>query len=166
MYEDYEDYIAHYSKDLTRLCISLCGNVGDADDLFQETWYKAIKNFSKYKKDKPFDKWLFAICVNTYKDNLRLSYNKKRYLFKTEEEEKSFLNSVTYGEHEQAEEYLQLHRAIATLSKKLRITLTLFYFRDYTVKEISEILNIPEGTVKSRLNTARRIIKRRLENGK
>ena len=72
----------------------------------------------------------------------------------------------TYGEHEQAEEYLQLHRAIATLSKKLRITLTLFYFKDYTVKEISEILNIPEGTVKSRLNTARRIIKRRLENEK
>ena len=96
----------------------------------------------------------------------RLSYNKKRYLFRTEEEEKAFFNSVTYGEHEQAEEYLQLHRAIATLSKKLRITLTLFYFKDYTVKEISEILNIPEGTVKSRLNTARRIIKRRLENEK
>ena len=50
----FEEYINLYSGELTRFCISLCGNKADADDLFQETWYKAMKNYDKYNDAYPF----------------------------------------------------------------------------------------------------------------
>lgn len=159
-----EEYVALYSRDLTRLCISLCRNKSDADDLFQETWYKAIKNFSKYKNNLSFDKWLFSICVNTYKDNKKLSYNNRILNFQSDKEQSLILNSIPVTDPQELNDYYELHKALSTLPKKLKITLTLFYFKDYSVKEISEILNIPTGTVKSRLNSAKKAVKRRLQN--
>lgn len=159
-------YICLYSKDLTKFCISICNNVTDAEDLFQETWYKAIKNFKKYDEKLPFDKWLFTICANTYKDSIKLFYNKKKLNFDSNEEKEKFLNSIPCIEKENPDNYYEIHKAIMSLPKKLKITLCLYYFKEYSIKEISEILKIPEGTVKSRLNSAKKIIKGRLENEK
>ena len=64
----FEKYIEQYSERLSRLCCNLCRNYADADDLFQDTWFKAMKNFDKYDKTRDFGKWLFAVCVNTYKN--------------------------------------------------------------------------------------------------
>lgn len=160
----FEKYISDYSADLTRLCISLCGNVSDADDLFQDTWYKAIKNYAKYDFDMPFDKWLYSICVNTYKDSLRLFYNKRKMIFKTEEDKTEFLNSIPDSCPDNYDDYLQLHTAVNALPKKQKIVIVLYYFKDYSLNEISGILKIPVGTVKSRLNLAKSTLKRRLNN--
>ena len=54
-----------YQKDLSNLCYCLCRNIYDAENLFQETSLKVMKNQDKYNKDMFFDKWLFAICANT-----------------------------------------------------------------------------------------------------
>lgn len=158
-----EEYISEYSADLSSFCVYLCRNTCDAEDLFQETWYRAIKSFKRYKTSKPFDRWLFTICANIYKDNAKLSYNKKRYTFISEEEQTRFLMSIPDVGEDERDEFCVLHAAIEDLSPKLRAALTLYYFKDYSVSEISDILKIPEGTVKSRLNQARRLIKRRLE---
>lgn len=160
--EKIEQYIDSYSGDLTRLCISLCTDLSDAEDLFQETWYKAIKYFSKYDEQKPFDKWLFSICVNTYKDSFKSSYKKRMFSFGSDKEKIQFFSSIPDAEQGSMEEFCELHKAVSDLPKKLKIVLTLFYFKDYSVKEISSVLKIPEGTVKSRLCSARKIIKRRL----
>lgn len=53
MKSQFNDYIQRYNIDLTRLCISLCGNMGDAEDLLQDTWLKALKNYDKYDSTKP-----------------------------------------------------------------------------------------------------------------
>ena len=55
-----------------------------------------------------------------------------------------------------------LDTAIQKLDKKRRIVLVMFYFKDYSIKEISQILKIPEGTVKSRLHSAKTELKRRM----
>lgn len=162
MKSEIEFYISEYSADLTRLCLSLCGNTSDAEDLFQDTWYKAIKNYSKYDKEKTFDKWLFSICANTYKNNLKLFYNKHRVEFKTDEEKQVFLDSVPDSDESNRECYLDLHRIVSGLPKKLKIVIVLYYFKSYSAKEVAQILNIPEGTVKSRMYSAKKIIKGRL----
>lgn len=159
---NFNDYITKHSLDLTRLCLSLCGNRADADDLFQETWVKAIKNYSKYDPALPFDKWLFAICANTYKNNLKLAFNRKNMSFANEEEKMRFLNSIPDISYENSEDYIMLDTAIQKLDKKRRIVLVMFYFKDYSIKEISQILKIPEGTVKSRLHSAKTELKRRM----
>ena len=65
---------------------------------------------------------------------------------------------------ENTDEYAALHEAIGKLTKKQRAVVALFYFRDFSISDIAEMLKIPEGTVKSRLSAARAEIKRRLEN--
>lgn len=163
---DFDEYIRLYSADLTKLCISLCRNTGEAEDLFQETWLKAIKNYSKYKSSFPFDKWLYSICVNTYKNTSKLFYNRYKVSFKSEDEKIAFFNSIPDLSVENSDEYFELHKIISSLPKKQKVVIILRYFKDYTTKEIGEILDIPEGTVKSRLYSAKAYIRRRLENEK
>lgn len=159
---EFNEYITRYNADLTRLCISLCGNISDAEDLLQDTWLKAMKYYQKYDKSKPFDKWLYSICVNTYKNTLNSAFFKKRKSFHSDEEERVFFNSIPQVTDDTKDDYLELHKAISSLSKKQRIVIVLYYFKDYSVTEISQIINIPTGTVKSRLAHARAELKRRL----
>ncbi len=163
MKSEFEKYIGRYSADLTRLCVSLCGNFSDAEDLFQETWLKALKNYKKFDESKPFEKWLFTICVNTYKNSVNTAFFKKRRLFQSDEEERAFFECIPQYDEEK-DDYTQLYKAISSLSKKHRIVIALYYFKDYSIDEISQIINVPTGTVKSRLSYARAQIKRRLLN--
>lgn len=162
MNAEFESYVQRYSADLTRFCFSLCKNTYDAENLFQETWLKAMKNLKRYNPEKSFDKWLFAICANTFKDRKRLFFNRQKLDFSSHEEKSVFLNSIPDISSENSFLYLELHNAVSTLPKKERVVLALYYFKDYTIKEISEILNTPESTVKSRLKKAKSDLKRRL----
>lgn len=165
MKSKFNEYITRYNADLTRLCVSLCGNITDAEDLLQDTWLKAMRHYHKYDESKPFDKWLYCICVNTYKNTLSSAFLKKRKSFSSDEEERVFFNSIPEISNDTRDDYLELYKAISSLSKKHRIVIVLYYFKDYSVTEISQIINIPTGTVKSRLSTARAQLKRRLTNG-
>lgn len=164
MKSEFNNYIERYNVDLTRLCVSLCGNISDAEDLLQDTWLKALRHYNKYDKVLPFDKWLYSICVNTYKNSVNSAFLKKRKLFQNDEEERLFFSSITEVNDSTIEDYVELHKAISSLSKKHRIVVVLYYFKDYSIKEISQIIGVPVGTVKSRLAVSREEIKRRLTN--
>lgn len=154
------DYIEKYQRSLSRLCCNLCGNYADADDLFQETWLKVLKYFDKYDNSRDFEKWLFAICINTYKNNCCSAFNRKNINFSTTDEKDIFLSSIPDKEIKN-EKYKELIKIIKELPEKYKIVLALRYFNDYSEKDVSEILEIPVGTVKSRLNKAKKLIKRR-----
>ena len=66
-----DEYIEKYGRRLYGLCITLCADRFDADDLYQETWIKAYKKLHLYDEKRPFEGWLTGICVNTYRDYLR-----------------------------------------------------------------------------------------------
>ena len=59
---------------------------------------------------------------------------------------------------------MEIGDLIDSLPEKIRLTVILFYIEDYSIKEIKEILRIPEGTVKSRLNKGRALLKKQLED--
>lgn len=163
MKKSIEKYVADYSESLSRLCASLTNNRHDAEDLFQSTWEKAIRKFKSYDSSKPFDKWLFTVCVNTFKDTKRRFDNTKIIRFSTAEEQENFLSSIQ-GFEEDRDEYLTLHNAIGHLSREKRAAIVLYYFRDFSVSELSEILGVPEGTVKSRLSSAREELRKELND--
>ena len=60
-------YIRQYGRRLYGLCLTLCGSVQEAEDLYQDTWLKALRYFSRYDPQLPFAPWLTKICVNTYR---------------------------------------------------------------------------------------------------
>ncbi|MBQ3264464.1 MAG: sigma-70 family RNA polymerase sigma factor [Ruminococcus sp.] len=159
--DDFRDYVERYARDLSRFCYKLCGNPHDAEDLFQDTWTKALDKYGKFDSSKSFKSWLFAICVNTYKNAGKLKYNSARIDFPTAEENERFLSSLPDTQPD-VDSRLDLCAAIASLPKKHRIVITLYYFREFSRGETAQILDIPEGTVSSRLAAAKKLLKRRL----
>ncbi len=160
---DITTYIKLYGRDLTRLCLSLCKNRADAEDLYQITWEKVLKNIRRYNKEMPFDKWLFAICVNAHKDMVKSPFRSKTFHFDTTDDLEHTLNSIPDAFVSQ-DEFLSLHTAVSKLPLEKRQVIALYYFKDYSTKEVAEILNLPEGTVKSRLSSAREQLRKELLN--
>ena len=151
-----DEYIQRYGRRLYGLCRSLCSNTFDADDLYQETWLRVVKHIGKYDPGREFEPWLTKICVNTYRSTLRrLARSPVLDLSGGEEKERLLENVPAPAE----KDYLPLYEAVGRLPDKLRLAVVLFYFRGQDLTAAAEILNIPVGTVKSRLNKARKLLK-------
>lgn len=156
------EYIYKYGRRLYGLCLTLCANSHDAEDLYQDTWLKVLNSLPQYDTTKDFEPWLTAICVNTYRDMLRRFVRNPVFnLFNSNEEKAKVLNNVAAP---QKDDYSDLHTAINGLPEKLRVTVILFYFQDMDITSVAQILGIPPGTVKSRLNKAKKLLKEVLTN--
>ena len=156
----FDEYIEAHGKRLFGLCLKLCANCEDAEDLYQETWIKAYKFYDKYNGEKEFEGWLTSICVNSYRDMLRRQKWKSLFVqFKTNEEKELVLLGIS--EPGKAD-YSDVRDAMNELPEKYRIVTVLYYFNGLDIKKTSEILGIPSGTVKYQLHKARELLKRRL----
>ena len=85
------EYISLYGKRLYGLCVKLCGNTVDADDLYQETWLKAYQKILQYDTVRSFEGWITGICVNPYRDLLRKQKRSPVYNQFSSTEEKDLL---------------------------------------------------------------------------
>ena len=158
-------YIRQYGKRLYGLCLTLCVSAFDADDLYQETWLKVLKSIDQYDETKDFEPWLTRICVNTYRNKLkRIARSPIFDCFASNEEKDAVLEAAPATDEASESDFAPLHKEIDNLPNKLRITVILFYFRDMDIASASQALGIPAGTVKSRLNKARKLLKEALAN--
>ena len=157
-----DEYIRKYGKRLFGLCLSLCGNRHDAEDLYQDTWLKALKEIRRYDESRPFEPWLTQICVNTYRNELRRLSRAPFVQFSSNETRDQLFATLAAPEQK---DHLDLYRAIDALPEKIRLTVILFYFRDMDVNQTAQTLGVPPGTVKSRLNKARKLLKEVLTDG-
>ena len=123
----------------------------DIEDAIQNTVIKAYEKINTLKKDEFFKTWLIRILINECNEIIRK--NKR-------------LESINNGSNEEryndTYENIDLINAINGLNEELRITTVLFYFEDMTIKDISAVLKIPEGTVRSRLSRAREKLRERM----
>lgn len=156
-----DQYIRQYGKRLYGLCLSLCTNTFEADDLYQDTWLRVVKSISQYDPNREFEPWLTQICVNTYRNTLRRIARSPLLNFRTNEEMDDFLQSIPAPMNS---DYSLLHEAVNRLPEKLRLAVILFYFEEMDIAATAHILNIPEGTVKSRLSKARKLLKEALDH--
>lgn len=122
------------------------------EDAVQEGILKAYEKLDTLKDEAYFKTWLTRIVINACYDQQR----KDRLTVSWEE----------YGDlaMEEREDYSQLYLAIRKLKPRIRIAVVLYYVEGYSVKEISDILKIPDGTVKSRLAKGRKMIRNHLES--
>lgn len=115
----------------------------DIDDAIQNTILLSYKNINTLKKDEFFKTWLIRILINEC--NKIYNFNKKYIDFNEIKE------NYTNDEYEN----FDLKKAIQSLSEDLRLPIVLFYFEDMQISEIADLMNIPVGTVKSRLSRAK-----------
>ncbi len=135
------------------------------EDVFQETFLQLFTSRESFDSSRPLRPWLFTIAANKAKDALRKQQRTAAIPIGTisESEEMSFddvLNALTfdstrpYEKLEKSEIASQVREVIATMPDNLREILILAYFNKFSYKQMAQILSIPMGTVKSRLQTA------------
>ena len=121
-----------------------------------------LKEIRRYDESRPFEPWLTQICVNTYRNELRRLSRAPFVQFSSNETRDQLFATLAAPEQK---DHLDLYRAIDALPEKIRLTVILFYFRDMDVNQTAQMLGIPQGTVKSRLNKARKLLKEVLTDG-
>lgn len=151
-----DQYIRQYGKRLFGLCMTLCADPYEAEDLYQETWLKVVRNISRYDLAREFEPWLTKICVNTYRNTLRRIARSPVLSFRDTREKDTMMQSVPAPEKK---DYEPLYEAVRNLPEKMRLTVVLFYFEDMDIRSAAEVLGVPPGTVKSRLSKARKLLK-------
>ena len=158
MDDEYTRIFNLFKNDVYRLAFSYTKNYFETDDIVQSVFIKLYKNFDKFEDDICIKKWLTRVTINECK-TLFLSAWKRKMFPITEKEE-----NIAIDKEKQKD--IGLIDSLFQLPKKYRIVLFLFYYEDYKIKEIAEILNIKESTIKTRLSRGRTLLKNVLKGGK
>lgn len=132
---------------LYKTAISILKDDDDANDAIQETLLSSYKNYQNLKDKNLFTTWITRILINKCYDII----NKKKKIVYIEDS--TIENTASYYDRYQAESLLE--NVLNKLDDELREITLLYYYDDLSTAAISEILNIPAGTVKSRLSRAR-----------
>ena len=162
---DFQSVAVPYVDALYNTALRMARNPEDAEDLVQETYFKAYKYYDKFTEGTNLKAWLFRILKNTFIN----SYRKKQQIppqnafDEIEDSFESQLSSEARGRLPNPEE-AALHNvldedvqaALVELPEDYRMVVMLADLEDFSYQEISEILEIPVGTVMSRLYRARR----------
>ena len=134
------------------------------EDLEQEVYIRAWQNLPKYKEEGKFKQWICMITANICRDFFRskhLKYQIKECFDEQNLEDLKFEKTPECITDEKQHQKIIL-QAIDMLSKEHKKVIVLFEFEGYSIEEIAIKLNIPIGTVKSRLFNARKILKNKL----
>lgn len=161
----YEPLVRAYEGPGMRVATGMMGNLDDARDALQEAFVKVFDNLGRFDIKRPFGPWFYQILRNQCRDMLRS--RQARFKIEAVDERLEFRPA---GPEASPERSRQRSAAKETLWKGLervgdehREVLVLKELQDLRYQEIAEILDIPEGTVASRLFHARRALKEALE---
>ena len=165
--EAFEALVSAYQKKVFNIAFRMIGNLEDASDVSQEVFVKVYKSMKDFRGQSSFSTWIYRITVNVCMDELRKAKNKKVIYIdediRTDDGEmKREIEDDAPGP-ESIIEGLELKQVVSDAINALlpdhRVVLVLRDIQDFSYEEISRILNIPQGTVKSRINRARLILK-------
>lgn len=134
-----------------------------AEDLTQEVFLKAFKGISSFKEEAKFSTWLTRIALNEASNYFKSkTYREKK---ETVDNSVNFFETLSAPKPEEADYQLRLQQVkvkLGDLKPKYRDVIVLYSIKGQSYKEISEILEIPLGTVKSRMNMALNILRKEL----
>ena len=142
------DNIKDLENGMYRLSYSILRNETDAQDAVQEAIYKSYKNLESLKDKRKFKSWIYKIITNTSFEMLK---NKKDYLDIEQENVQEDKIDIDTN--------LTLWNAVQGLEQPYRTTITLFYYEDMSIKEISKITGTKIDAIKKQLSRGREKIK-------
>ena len=154
-------------KFLYNMAVRYTGNRYDAEDLVQETFYIGLKKFYQLREERKFKSWLFAVLRNTY---LKKQRQEGKFLKSEYEDGTDYIRLLeNAAEHidlasayEQKIESEQIQELIDELPEKQKTPLLLYYMSGMSYQEISDMLEVPMGTVMSRLSRGKQILKKKV----
>lgn len=167
----FDELVARYEKRVFNFALRITGNYHDAWDVAQEAFVRVFNSIQTFRGDAVFTTWIYRIITNVYLDERKKSKAHRQtsldeYIELDEnavarqiEDEGLLPDEVV----ENRERDRAVQRAIASLPDYQRIIVTLYHLQHRSYEEIAEILQLPIGTVKSRLNRARLALQEKLQ---
>jgi RNA polymerase sigma factor (sigma-70 family) len=160
--KDFDEVLVENADFLKPFAINLTRDTEAANDLFQETLYKALANKEKYYTGTNIKAWLFTIMRNIFINNYRRKAKQKTIFDNTPNEYLINMKQVSVSNNAESELRLkEIQAAIEGLPEIFK-TPFLLYFDGYKYQEIADVLAEPLGTVKSRIHFARKLLKERI----
>lgn len=166
-----DDLVYRYQARTFQFAYRLCGDEEQAADLTAEAFARVYANLARFRRESRFSTWLFRIVTNAFLDQQKKDKVRQKQslddVLSTEEGELSLqVPSDSASPHDAAEQSLQseaISAAIQSLPEHYRVMIVLFHVEMLSYEEIGEALDLPVGTVKSRLNRARLALREILE---
>ena len=167
--EDFNDEIIPHLDALYNFALRLTSDPNDAEDLVQDTIVKAFRFFSSYEKGTNAKAWLFRILKNSYINSYRkkskqpqqVDYDEVSSFYETIRDERtdtSDLESIMYRELIDDD----ISTALESLPEDFRTVVLLCDVEGFTYEEISNMLDVPIGTIRSRLHRGRNLLRTKL----
>jgi len=151
---EFEQILSDNRERLYRIAFSWCHHADVADDLVQETCAKALKQRKQLRELDAMSPWLFRILMNTWHDHLRA--RKETVEFDEADFSEEHTPETVNSRYETVQ---RVRQSMAKLPLGQREVLTLVDLERFSYAEVAQILDIPAGTVMSRLSRARRQLK-------
>lgn len=149
--KEFSEKVSTYKYQLYVVAFAVLKNEADAQDAVCSAILKAWEHLDQLKDTRKFKAWLIAITKNE-----ALQLKRRRLELPGDDKVEMLLNPVH-------DSYNELWDVVQDLKEEYRLVIVLFYYNDLSVREIAKVLNIPVGTVKSRLNRGRELIRTVLE---
>lgn len=152
-----EVLVREYEAGVFRLALSILGDEAEAHEVTQETFLSALRSLATYQERKSFKAWLYMIALNHSRSHLRKRKvierlrNSLTAIFRVESERQVLPEEAAIQNEREAAIWSSLNQ----LDERHRIVVVLRYFHELSITEISQVLSVNEGTIHSRLHSAR-----------
>jgi RNA polymerase sigma-70 factor (ECF subfamily) len=161
-----EMFVHQYETSIFRLALSIVGDAAEANEITQETFIAALRSLASYQEKQSFKAWLYTIALNQSRSHLRKQKVLERLrttltgIFRIETEKQASPEETVI----QSEKETQIWNSLNQLDERHRTVVVLRYFHELSIAEISEILSVNEGTIHSRLHSAREKLREALKS--
>lgn len=159
VYDEYNRYIYH-------LCLKLTRNTTEAEDLMQEVWVKVVRYEATVEEVDHVKAWLTTITMNTFRDRYRKNVRRSKYMMNQPEQLDVPILDLVPNNEISTEEQIEKVEITKIVQEKMheldaiyQKTLWYFYVDQYSLAEISTLMKVSIGTVKSRLFRAKARLK-------
>jgi len=169
---DFDALVHRYHKQAYNVAYRMAGNHADAEDLTQEAFIRAFRFFGQYKRELPFESWLYKIMSNVFIDRLRRKPKAKirsldQPVITDDGEAQMDIRDTSAGPEEAVlsrEMDGRIQAALNTLPDAFRLTVIYADIEGLSYEEIAEVTRTNIGTVRSRLHRGRRLLRNKLKS--
>ena len=161
---EFNTQVVRQSGHLRSYALNFTHNIADAEDLVQDTLVKAITYYNKFEEGTNLKGWLYTIMKNTFINNYRRIVKINAMVTQSDEiPSPSLMYSSTKNDGEAKFVMRDIQHAIENLSDDYKVPFTMYY-DGFKYHEVADHLNIPIGTVKTRIHVARQTLKKELRS--
>lgn len=147
-----------YKDTIYRIAFTYVHNQSDALDIVQDVFMKYLNSNEVFATDDNEKYWLIRVTINISKNFVSKSWNKMVYL------DNEYINNLS-SDSEKSEQ-VNYYKIVTSLKEKYKEVILLYYYEDFSIEEIANILKISNSCVKKRLERGRDEIKKEIKNGR